>query len=440
MKIGELFVSKKTRDHIKQLYRRGEADRKIRMLRKEKSLLFAVIVALSVIIAVPLFVADSMEAAQPLFSVKRNGYGKGAKTVTVRAVTEDGNEEKISIDVAERRYTEEELQMLSQKMDEQLWTEMLGENTDAGDIEHDLAFPKKIEGYPFDISWKSDRPLILSSSGVINTEKLSDEDTDGAGVKVKIRATLKYMDHTEDRYSYVVLRQRTDGSRPLKDTISEAVKESDRKSGAAEEQVLPEYAGGKRISFYRTYSGRGAAVLFTGIVIAFLVMSVMDGRIKNEAENRRKQMEADHPRILNQYMLYYLAGMNPRAIWSAICKRYEDDSGRRKEKRYAYEEMITTRHRMDEGCGELAAYDEFAARCNSVKYRSFVSFVKQAVVKGNNALEDLLYEEMEKAQRDRNNYIRMRSSEAETKLLLPMFMMLTVVLVIVMVPALLALN
>jgi pilus assembly protein TadC len=95
---------------------------------------------------------------------------------------------------------------------------------------------------------------------------------------------------------------------------------------------------------------------------------------------------------------------------------------------------------MNEGYSELAAYDEFASRCDSISYKVFISLVKQAVVKGNAGLEQLLYEEIDKAQRERNNRIRTLASEAETKLLLPMFMMLLTVLVFVMVPAFLGLN
>ena len=66
--------------------------------------------------------------------------------------------------------------------------------------------------------------------------------------------------------------------------------------------------------------------------------------------------------------------------------------------------------------------------------------MNQAVVKGNDGIYDILYEEMEKARREKNNRIRKEASEAETKLLLPMFMMLAVVLAIVMIPAFIGLN
>lgn len=185
---------------------------------------------------------------------------------------------------------------------------------------------------------------------------------------------------------------------------------------------------------------RGWEVMFTCIASGALLMYEKDKKVRGQAEKRKRQMEADHPKILNQYMLYYLAGMNPRTIWYSICKRYEERvAGLPQSRRYAYDEMIRARNMMEEGYSEIAAYDSFAERCD-ISYRSFAGFVKQTAVKGNAGLEVILYNEIDKAQRERNNRVRMQASEAETKLLIPMFMMLVVVLAVVLIPAFIGLN
>ncbi len=440
MRLQEKFVSKKTATYIKQLYIGDEASKRIRILGREKSLRFTLIAATAVLVAIPVFIADAMSHSTPVTSVRRSGYGEGDRTVSLTVCTEDGITEKVRVDVPERRYTEEELESMSQELDECLWDEILGDNQDRDHVMYDLVFPEHIEGYPFSITWKTDRPLIITSSGAIGVDRLEEEDKDDEGVDVQIRATLKYMDHTEDKYSYVTVR-RMNAPEGIREKIEAAVEENANMQVSDEDMMLPSNADGIRIVFYDRTVNRGWAVLFIGITLAFLMMSAKDREVKEEADRRRQQMDEDLPKILNQYMLYHIAGMNPRTIWSAICKRYEEREGAKgRNRRYAYEEMITARNRMREGCGELAAYDEFAVRCDSVRYRSFVSIVKQSVVKGNRGLEDLMYEETEKARREGNDRIRIQASEAETKLLLPMFMMLIDVLVVVMVPAFIGLN
>ena len=106
-----------------------------------------------------------------------------------------------------------------------------------------------------------------------------------------------------------------------------------------------------------------------------------------------------------------------------------------REKRYLYEEMLICEGRMNEGLGELSAYEGFAARCALHKYRQFISLVIQAAGKGRADLLPLLDREATEAFEERKNRAKELGEEAGTKLLFPMLMMLLVVLIIVMVPA-----
>ncbi len=431
----------KTASDIREIYPGSEADRKIRSCAGQKSHRFFFVIALTFLVSIPVFIIDTRTHSKPLASIRRDGYGGISGSAFLRAVSEEGIEESITVDVLPRRYTQEELDVFSQRLDDQLWTMIRSDNTDRDEVSQDLDLRDHYEGCPFEFSWKSDRPLILAGSGVINKEKVKEQDADHQGIDVRLCATLKYDDHTEDKYLYVTVTHESKTEESLfKDDLIESIKASDEASRTCADQILPSTAQGHRVVFYDDAVNRGWAVLFAGIVGAFLMMAGKDRKIRDEADRRRQQMASDHPKILNQYMLYYLAGMNPRAIWSEICRRYEEERGGSvKNRRYAYEEMINTRNRINEGCGELAAYDEFAQRCDS-RYRTFVSFVKQSVVKGGSELEHLLYEEIEKASREQSNRIKVQAGEAQTKLLLPMFMMLAVVLAIVMIPAFIGLN
>ncbi len=440
MRLSYMFVSKKTEDMIRALYSKAEADRRIRIFGRKKAIQFIFVSAITILISVPVFLYDRGSAGKPVVSLARNGYGEGEKTVTLKAVT-DGFDEKITVNVDEIRYSDEELRRMSEKLDKDLWKIILAGNTDAGNITEDLDLKNKIEGYPFEITWKTDDPLLVSSKGIINADRQKEEDPNDEGLTVSIRATLKYKQYTEDKYSYIIVHKKNKTIyQTMQEELTESIEESGKASGTKPDQILPKSVNGRKITFYNTSVNRGYGILFTGLMSAFFLMAVKDRKIKDEADNRRKQMEADYPNILNQYALYFAAGMNPRAIWCAICSRYEDNPTFFEGRRYAYEEMITTKRLMDEGCNEITAYDAFAARCQNVRYRTFISFVKQAVVKGGDSLGSVLYEEMEKAREEKNNLIKTAAAEAETKMLLPMFMMLTVVLMVVMVPAFIGLD
>ena len=437
MKYSRLLISEKTKARIREIYHKSEADRMIRILTAKRLRLVTIILIIALVASVPVFVFDAGKNMTPVKKIPRNEYGMGDRTVTLVARTQDGMEEKLSVNVTERRYTDKELEEFSKRLDEILWTDILGENHDPENIVYDLNLPEKVEGYPFRITWRSDRPLYVSSKGAVDRKRLEEDDTAKEGIQVCLKATLRYKDYEEDKYSYVVLKRQDDNSeKSIRDMIEDSVRTEDEASLESYEQDLPETAGGKRILFYKTEINRGFIILIIGIVISIFVTAKNDDEIRKEADRRRKQIDSDHAGILNRYALYHSAGMNPRAIWTLICNGYEKslkESG--KNRRYAYDEMLITKKMIDEGAGEIAAYDDFAARLGSIRYRSFISLVKQSVINGSKGLSQMLSEEVDKAQRDHLNEVKAEAAEAQTKLLLPMFMMLMVVIAIVCIPA-----
>lgn len=442
MRISGLFVSGRTAGYIKELYRRSEADRRIRMLGVKRARMFAVITGIFLVAAIPVSVIDNRAGKIPVTRLSRNEYGEGERTVTLRAITDGEYVDDISVKVEERTFSEAELAKFSEKLDSRLWKEILGKNPDPENIMYDLELPDHIDGFPFTIRWRSDKPLILTGSGVINREKMSEESGSGQSTEVLLTATLSCQGHTEEKQAFVLIRPfPADVGRNLKRDVEESVKLCDKESSIGPDMILPSEISGKKIIFYEKAVNKGWVILLMGTAAAIFYVKQSDDRIRKEATKRKKQIDADHARILNQYALYHTAGMNPRAIWGKIVNGYEQLlKESEKNRRYAYDEMVITKMMMDDGVGELAAYDDLAVRLSSLRYRSFISLVKQAVKNGGENLSDLLREETEKAQKEHLNTVREEAAKSQTKMLLPMFMMLLVVIVIVCIPAFLGLE
>ncbi|MCR5672849.1 MAG: hypothetical protein K6F87_03930 [Lachnospiraceae bacterium] len=442
MKISKLFVSQKTEIYLRQLYPKQEAEKRIRILGKERMSGSAVIMALTVIISVFVFAAGQNEKSNPIAAVKRNDEGAGSRTMTLFAVTDDGKKETVTVEINERKYSKDELIKFSEDLGIRLQKEILGKNDDPENIRYDLDLKDRIEGFPFKISYKSDRPLILDGRGVIDIKRQKKDDPEDEGIPVRIVATLEYEDYSEDLYFYVIVHQKNEDDEGFSaENIKALIETADNESKNESVQKLPGNLKGKKITFYDASPNKGWIVVLTGTVAVLLLMATSDRKIKDEAERRKRQMDKDYPKILVRYALYYIAGMNPRTIWAKICSDYESGQDNPKAgKRYAYEEMLLAKKRMDEGCGELKAYDEFAERCDDIRFRSFSGFVKQAVISGNDDLSDILIREMEKAQKENIDLIKNRACEAETKMLLPMFLVLADILAIVMIPAFIGLK
>ena len=107
-------------------------------------------------------------------------------------------------------------------------------------------------------------------------------------------------------------------------------------------------------------------------------------------------------------------------------------------KRAAYEEMAAAYYLMQRGVPEIQAYSEFGNRCRVLPYRKLAGILEQNVKNGSKSLTPVLEAEMEAAFEQRKNLARRLGEEASTKLLLPLFMMLLIVMVMITVPAFLA--
>ena len=148
-------------------------------------------------------------------------------------------------------------------------------------------------------------------------------------------------------------------------------------------------------------------------------------------------MMMDYSEILSRLVVFLGAGLPVRKAWAKIVKDYrrtEEKAG----KRAAYEEMAAAYYLMQRGVPEIQAYSEFGNRCRVLPYRKLAGILEQNVKNGSKSLTPVLEAEMEAAFEQRKNLARRLGEEASTKLLLPLFMMLLIVMVMITVPAFLA--
>lgn len=432
--LSNLILSDKTEENLKQLYMGKGYVQQVRAYKRNKLRILMLVIPIFSIISVVLYIAERRVITEPIGQIERNGYEQGDKSVSVW-VADDNKEcicEKRTILVKEKQYSEEELIEFSEELDEVLWQTILGENESLDSVIENLNLVSKIEGYPFLISWKSDSPLLLSSKGIIDADKLHEESEDG--VNIRLSAVITYGDYREEKDAMVrVLPGKMQAEDEFMQSLDKAIQEMDIKSKSLDKQYLPKEICGRKVYFYRASDHKGIVVFAVGIIVAVLSVLSMDKKIEEKVQEKKEEMRRDYPEILNKFALYHTAGMNPRSIWNLLSNSYEQSFA--KKKRYIYEEMLITNRSMQEGQGEISAYEDFAVRCALPEYKVFVNLLEQAVTKGRDDFDRVLYEEMDKAGKQESLRVRITGEEAGTKLLIPMFMMLMIVLVIVMVPA-----
>jgi pilus assembly protein TadC len=156
--------------------------------------------------------------------------------------------------------------------------------------------------------------------------------------------------------------------------------------------------------------------------------------LRKARAQRNALLLAEYPQMLSQMALLLGAGMTVSMAWERIVLGYESRAGDLLPLPI-YEEMSITYRQMKDGMSERLAYEQFGERLQLSVYRRFSTLLVQNLRKGTVGLASLLEKEMQEAYDTQESNAKKRGEELQTKLLLPMMLMLGLVIVIIMIPA-----
>lgn len=366
--------------------------------------------------------------------LKRNGYGEGDREESLNLQVGE-TEESVDITVTEKEYDEEQLEEAFRQAEGELETLILGENKSLSEVRSDLNLVTEIPDKSMEVSWELDNYEIMDVQGNIKQENLTEE-----GVLLGLKALITYKEESVlyEFYAHIFPPKQTKTEKlvsRIKSLVSEADEETKRESAL----ILPQEADGQKIKWSYPTDFRAIEILFLGIFAAILLyVSEKQKHTKNEKE-KKYQMRMDYPQIINRLTLYMGAGMTVRTAWFKTAEEYKKKRNKTGE-RAAYEEMIHTMYEIQRGKTEKECYENFGGRCGIASYRKFAAILSQNLQKGSRGLAEILKSEAAEAFEERKNMARKAGEEAGTKLLVPMFIMLAVVMAIMVIPAFLSIQ
>ena len=366
----------------------------------------------------------------------RNAHGMGRRVESLHATVEDELERKpFDVRVDEQQYTREQVEQLLNGLGDLLEELILGENQSLERVEEDLNLITQIPGYSIRVSWELSRYDIMNTYGELQPERLQDQ-----GNIVELRALLSYGEQQAIHIIYAVVypKEKTT-SEQMVERIGMLVEQSNEETRYMEHMALPTQIDGRAILWERESGNRGFIILFLGMVAAIMMVLLHKQKVEQEQRKKYHEMMVDYPEIISKFTLLIGAGMTTKSAWRKIIQDYQrmlERTGRR----FAYEEMCYTFHEMQSGISERDSYERMGRRMGLPVYMKFGALLAQNLKKGTKGLTELLSAMSSNAFEDRKNLARQQGEEAGTKLLIPMFLMLMVVLIVVIVPAFMSMN
>ena len=412
------------------------------------------------------------------FRLPRSGYGGSKQYITleVSGLTEDTSV-PLDITVSPKRYTEEEANAVFREIYDQLEELVVAEGESFANLQHDLRLMTKLPKYGVQLSWdfypELDPALsagsvtqdearayyrkyrhLMDSDGTLHNETLA-PGTVVTGYLSLIMSTdivptstdgetkyLKTQYHSTPYRIYVgIVPRALSRYESLLLQLQQAITTEDEGSLGENMLSLPTEIDGQRI-YYSEHEDRSYLLLPLLGVIAAMAIYMRQGQARRtEKKQREAFLMLDYSELVSKLMVYIGAGLTVRNALETISQHFDALIARGiKEDRPLYQELGTMVIQFRRNMPESEIYLSFGRRVNLKPYTKLVSLIEQNRMNGARNLRAMLELEMEDAFEQRKTTARRLGEEAGTKLLLPLFIMLGIVMIIVIVPAMSALG
>lgn len=293
-----------------------------------------------------------------------------------------------------------------------------------------MKLPGKVPGIQVNLKWSLSRYDVIDLQG-----NILDTYEDERGTDIVLTGVMECQGEEEIYETKVtVYPEEKEDAGSIAGKAIEAVEQSDRKSETEEYLKLPEEIDGREVRWERKQPGRAGVVLAVGCLAAVMSVLLKYQEDEKKRKEREWQMMRDYPDVLHQFTLLIGAGMTVKAAWGMII------TNQKQSERFVFEEMRFTYHEMKSGIPEQECYERFGNRCAIPAYMKFGAMLAQNLKKGTKGMDMLLRTEAAIAFEERKRSAKQQGEEAGTKLLMPMFLMLGIVLLMVVVPAFLSMN
>lgn len=370
-------------------------------------------------------------AAASLFSGKESSITglerpkqkDGSRVYALNARTGEKKLTGISVEVTSRPLTEEEedelLNQAAAELDE------LAESWGLDAVETDVALPDTLQDGLVEVRFESSCYDLMDSAGHVRNELTAEE-----GEILTLRAYLVCGTKQKELvYPVRVIPKGQDiAARLERETMRQILEQEGRSEG--EEIFLPDAFEGSAVDWELDEPDYWIWIALLTLAGCVVLNAAFEKNLAKEEEKRREALLLSYPAFLSRLTLLAGTGMPVRMVFM----RMAGEAGKEGASP-VYEEVLRTCREMESGLTQLQAFENFGNRCRLSQYKKCASLLTQNVKRGTGGMLEALNQEAANAFEERKALARRKGEEAQTRMILPMLMMLVVVMILIMVPA-----
>ena len=415
------------------------------------------------------------------YEIERGSYGEQKTPYNLKVDVENLSKNmEFNVSVSSKKYTKEEADKKFDEKFETLLINILNDNVDYEHINKKLNFQSDLgdgikSSYAFEprIREVYDSDVVATSSEIAtNSEIATSSDVsfeqfnyyvkyqnviDGSGnvhnedfkvsdfctghIIVQFSTDIKEKEGSYRSKKYMipvkVINRELSPLEAFKNAFKKEVDKNDKESIEKNTIILPKIVNDFRIIYKEKKDITFILMPIIGVLVAILLDAKDKEKEKEKIKRRIRLLELDFAQIISKILLYVSSGMTIRNSMIRLAEQYQKMMAKdeKQEKRVAYEELVIVKNKLASGYSEIGAYEDMAKNINMRSYTRFLNIIIQSIKNGNKELKNILNMEVQDALYERKQNAKKLGEEAATKLVLPLMLMLSVIMVVIMVPA-----
>ncbi|MBQ6014658.1 MAG: hypothetical protein IJL27_11510 [Firmicutes bacterium] len=364
---------------------------------------------------------------EEISEIERPAYGEAAVTVDARAelVTEEGDLTvpavfEISPPAISEERAAELFEDCSRWLKERLSLDEQGRIVVRGDLD----LPQSWENGVL-LSWGSSAPAIISDEGRVRLMGSSDGDV------VELECVMMAEGYTEERtFSAVLVPSEADLSAMIEAEVS-AVRQELASDGDESSVALPSDLKGMDVIWKKAKTGPGPEAVLAMLMLVPVIWLGRYGALERKLKIRASAVEEQTADVMTALILYLDAGLVADA---AVAELTADGA---EEKGPLYKAMADIKRRCEASNVPFPqAFYSYAVSSGSRELIRFASLIKENSTYGS-GLSQKLRAESARMHDSRLSRAKARAKEIETKLCMPLMLLLASLLAIAAGPVLL---
>ena len=389
--------------------------------------LHGLILIMGVMISVGLGFSAHRESKLPDNNeLPKNQAGEGAYEQELIAISGD-KRIPLKVTVEEKLLTQIEAEEELKKAILVLNNVLKATNEDLTTILNPICFADIVPGTAVEVTWTERAEDYFYSDGSFREDLEITEPTE-----IKVSAILSCQEYSKDYEAIMTILPRalSDEKRLL-----EIIQENAIEDRTKDVLHLPEEYKGNAIIWRKPIDITFLYVL--ALSIAAVVFLKIGGQ--KDAKDQKRELldsyEKDYAQIVSKFTMLLSAGLSVRNAWERIVLLNRGKPG---ENRPIMLEMRHSYREMQKGVPELEIYEQFGTRVGQIHYKKLMALFISDKKRGSVNLLEAMNQEMLQAWEEQKRSAKQQGEKIGTKLLMPMLGMLTVVFIMILVPAFLS--